>query len=170
MVIAADGSSSPTTLVANGDGVRSPAWSPDGTRIAFSSDWGVRDNGLDIFVAGLSGGAIMSLTQSRPSPSHRVMPMFDRPAWSPDGRNLAAVGCPADYETCETSWIYLIGVDAPGLRPLAVGRALSRVTWSPDGKTLAYGSGGAIRWIRADGSDRGVLVNGGHSPAWRPVP
>jgi len=30
------------------------------------------------------------------------------------------------------------------------------------------GTGVSIRWIRADGTRQGNIVNNGHNPAWRP--
>jgi len=56
-----------------------PAWSPDGTRIAFTS---TRDNGnWDIYVINVDGTGLQRLT------SHHEMDQ--RPAWSPDGQYIA---------------------------------------------------------------------------------
>jgi len=41
-------------------------------------------------------------------------------------------------------------------------------TWSPDGLVIAYASASAIEWVSADGSQRGRIIDHGHSPAWRP--
>ena len=55
-----------------------PAWSPDGTRIAFQS---YRDGDWDIYVMGTDGGNVQQLTDD---------PYRDRePAWSPDGTRIA---------------------------------------------------------------------------------
>ena len=57
-----------------------PAWSPDGTRIAFYSD---RDGDEDIYVMDADGGNVRQLTDD---------PGWDwDPAWSPDGTRIAFV-------------------------------------------------------------------------------
>ena len=68
---------------------RTPAWSPDGTRIAFAASRG-RDHDLDwqfdVFVVEVATGAR--------HPGHRRPPAASsaRPTWLPDGRTLAVVG------------------------------------------------------------------------------
>lgn len=57
---------------------KNPVWSPDGTRIAFTSD---TDNGAEIFVFWLDSGKIARLTQLDRSPRGL--------SWSPDGRSIA---------------------------------------------------------------------------------
>ena len=59
-------------------GERNPAWSPDGTRIAFTSD---TDNGAEIFLYWVDTGKLARLTQLDRSPSGL--------SWSPDGRHIA---------------------------------------------------------------------------------
>jgi len=69
-----------------------PAWSPDGTRIAFDSKAdnlvaGDDNSGEDVFVKDLAGGAVTAISAA-PGPafrrfSHRV------PKWSPDGTKIA---------------------------------------------------------------------------------
>ena len=55
-----------------------PAWSPDGTRIAFTSPG---DNGTEVFVFWLADGKLARLTQLDRSP--RTL------SWSPDGEHIA---------------------------------------------------------------------------------
>jgi TolB protein len=56
----------------------SPAWSPDGTRIAFAS---TRDGNAEIYVMDADGRNVKRLTNH---------PAIDQdPAWSPDGRRIA---------------------------------------------------------------------------------
>lgn len=57
-----------------------PAWSPDGTEIAFGSD---RGGNVDIWVMSATGQDLTRLT---------VDPATDyAPAWSPDGRAIAFI-------------------------------------------------------------------------------
>ena len=67
----------PPQTVRHGDDT-DPAWSPDGTRIAFGSN---RDGDRDIYVMDADGGNVQQLTDD---------PESDRdPAWSPDGTRIA---------------------------------------------------------------------------------
>ena len=58
----------------------SPAFSPDGQKIAFVSD---RSGAADICVSPVSGGEQRKLTSLRPG----EIPMW--PSWSPDGTKIA---------------------------------------------------------------------------------
>ena len=61
------------TAAAARDG--SPRWSPDGTRVAFTSD---RGGAKQLWVIAVGGGEARPLTSGKLSPGE--------PAWSPDGR------------------------------------------------------------------------------------
>ena len=81
-----------------------PAWSPDGTRIAFTSD---RDGDNDeIYVMNADGSGVTRLT------NHSASDWM--PTWSPDGARIAfASQRDGDFE------IYVIDVPAPGAAPRA---------------------------------------------------
>ncbi len=59
---------------------RSPAWSPDGTRVAFESDRGNDEGRYAVFVIGRDGKALMQVTDFSLNATH--------PAWSPDGKRM----------------------------------------------------------------------------------
>src|SRR6266508_367827 len=138
----------------------SPAWSPDGRRIAFAS---VRDGSMpSIWVMNADGSK-----QRRVS---RVSGEY--PAWSPDGRKIAF-----DRNTLgPTGWdIWVVNADGSHPRPLIAARADEQgAAWSPDGKTIAYGSGRGAPlnykriWLaNANGSGQHLLTRGvGERPAW----
>ena len=58
-----------------------PSWSPDGERIAFSSDRKGDFENLEIYVMDTDGGNQQKLTNHRSSD--------DSPSWSPDGKRIA---------------------------------------------------------------------------------
>ena len=58
--------------------VREPSWSPDGRRLALSSN---RDGNREIYVVGADGRGLTRITRSRWTD--------EDPAWSPDGRWIA---------------------------------------------------------------------------------
>jgi TolB protein len=57
-----------------------PAWSPDGKRLAFTSN---RDGNYEIYLVNADGSGLRRLTHN---PERD-----DYPAWHPDGRHLAVV-------------------------------------------------------------------------------
>ena len=85
------------------DGARSPAWSPDGRRLAV-----VHDGWIEL--VGSGGGRVRRLTRG------------GRPAWAPNGKELAFVG--AHHR--------LFVIAARGGRPRPVGHIrAARVDWQP---------------------------------------
>jgi Tol biopolymer transport system component len=101
-------------------------WSPDGSRIAFTSN---RDFNRDIFVMNADGRNRRQLTRTITDNLH--------PTWSPDGRYLAYVH-DVSYEDANQD-IYIVNVETREARQLTT--AVSDDTmpvWSPDGRKIAY--------------------------------
>ena len=59
---------------------RTPAWSPDGQRLAFESDRGSASNLYAVFTINLDGSGLRRVTEYGLNADH--------PVWSPDGRQL----------------------------------------------------------------------------------
>jgi Tol biopolymer transport system component len=70
---------------------RAPVWSPDGTRIAFTSDRNARlEEQDDIYVMRADGSGQTRLTENQSSPTQDALLGHDfGPSWSPDGTRIA---------------------------------------------------------------------------------
>ena len=134
---------------ASGSGVLSPAWSPDGQRIAFV----VEDYDAEGEVSHIS----LYLMDANGSNAAVRADGFRDPSWSPDGRRLAVTG-PAGVYTLSAAQ------DGTPPTPLADGTAPA---WSPDGTKIAFrtwgGQGDLLKVMNADGSAATTLV---HSDGW----
>lgn len=136
----ADGAN-PQSALTSREPIISPAWSPDGMRLAYVSFEAKKPV---VFVHDLATGRRQQLANFRGSNS--------APAWSPDGRQLAIV-----LTKDGLSQIYVINADGSGLRRLMSSQSIdTEPTWSPDGKSIYFTSdrGGNPQIYR-------VGVNGG---------
>ena len=102
-----------------------PSWSPDGSRIAFSS---VRDGAAEIYVMSADGSAQTRLTDKEARNYY--------PSWSPDGSLIAFTS----YGDGNAE-IYVMNADGSAQTRLTNNEAVdSRPSWSPDGLRIAFDS------------------------------
>lgn len=99
---------------------RYPAWSPDGSKIAFTSN---RDGAYNLYVMDADGGNVKQLTHEKP-PAVCYMP-----SWSGDGKHIV-FGLHGDK-----AQMAAIAPDGSNLRILGEGHD---PCISPDGKSIAY--------------------------------
>ena len=147
-----------------------PMWSPDGTKISYTTvtlDW---DYTFAIEVANADGSGRRRLTK----PSDAEI----GGAWSPDGRSIAFTRLDyPPYGASGTCPVYVMDTDGSNPRRLTFDPfCASGPSWSPDGSAIAlvarFGSGlDGLGVMNADGSGGVALVfDGGFSrPAWSPV-
>ena len=117
-------------LTVDGADEGKPCWSPDGTRIAFSSD---KAGNRDIFVLDLATRQVRPLTYHSSDD--------DAPAWSPDGKWIAFQSnrdSNLDLPLNNAVWD-LWKAPAEGGTATRITRFRGEnPTWSPDGKWIAY--------------------------------
>lgn len=143
-----------------------PAWSPDGSKLAFTLK---QDNNLDIYVMNVDGSGLTRLTTD---PAQD----FD-PAWSPDGTRIVfSSERLRDDAIFGNRDIYVMNADGSGQQPLTVDPGPDEApAWSPDGRMIAFQSARDnnrdIYVMNADGSGQRPLTSDPSSdeaPAWSP--
>lgn len=131
-----------------------PAWSPDGTRLAFASS----QSPGEIFVVGADGSGLVNLTNTA-EPTRETSP-----TWSLTGK-IAYIRSFDQIWVMNadgTGQVQFPGITQPGL---------SAPVWSPDGTKLAFASGGEIWVINADGTNQHRVTTNATvdaDPAWSP--
>ena len=98
-----------------------PAWSPDGSTIAFVSK---RSGTFDLYAMNADGSGTQPLTSTKDDDG--------QPDWSPDGKRIVfARGTPGR--------LFVMGADGAGARRITEEEVdETEPAWSPDGRLIAY--------------------------------
>ena len=157
------------TIAASGGGARrlvggqgwdeTPAWSPDGNRIAFArsvyapGEPDVALIGVDVWTVAADGRGRRNLTRDAGSTS---------PVWSPGGRRIAFA---------RGDGVLVVRRDGSRKRRIVRRDDPAAPTWSPDGHRIAFIPPGELRIVGATGRGQRLLARGadsGSSPSWSP--
>ncbi len=145
-------------LTDNGHVDNYPAWSPDGSRIAFISsraEAGGHDaRNYRLYTMAADGSDVRLVGPGADDPYFAAGP--HPPRWSPSGERIAFVVYEYDGDWEAGRSVYTVGADGSGLAKVA--DAVSGPAWSPDGERIAVAGlegdeGGALYTVAADGSD-----------------
>ncbi len=174
-----------------------PAWSPDGRQLAFVSDYAAYDFVYDIYTMSADGTGRTQHTKGFGGlPNFAIW--YLHPAWSPDGSMIAFVygnvsfgsGSDVRYKVAVMSadGVFIRDLASAGDIPwMEAGGPLS-LTWSPDGRHIAYtfvdldagrltdplcdqhrrcSRVRSVKYVSLDGSQQGTIISNAHSPSWR---
>lgn len=144
-----------------------PAWSPDGTQLAYAVNPSASDaSTADLIISNADGAGLRQLT--RDGRDNFL------PAWSPDGTAIAYTSYP--HNKFEQTALYRIGVDGSHLRRLTPeGLQATDAVWSRDGVQIVFSGARDGHWqiyrVAAAGGPLTALTSAAGNnfhPRWSP--
>lgn len=160
-VMKSDGSGQSKLISVGGNGVNvpdqsfSPAWSPDGTRIAF----------VAVMPAGPTKGKGQIWLTNADGSDPRQLTFGDRydsraPSWSPDGTRIVFARTTEGFDFGDDG-LWVMSADGSDMSWISYSQGvLDRMpAWSPDGKQIAFINRRRIMTMRTDGGDRKALTD-----------
>ena len=148
----ADGANDQAAL-ASREPIISPAWSPDGTKLAYVS-----------FEAKKPVVYVHDLASGRRHVAANFKGSNSAPAWSPDGKQLAVV-----LTKDGSSQLYVVNADGSGVTRIATSSGIdTEPRWAPDGQYIYFtsdrgGSPQIYRTARSGGNTERVTFEGSYN-------
>jgi dipeptidyl aminopeptidase/acylaminoacyl peptidase len=126
------------TLTSGSYDEEQPVWSPDGTKILFTSKRGAdpdRNDNFDLYVIDARAGAQARQLTTFNGPDGAP---GTRPMWSPDGRQVAYLQASEAMSAYEMPWLAVIPADGGAAKLLTVklDSPVAQPVWSADGRTI----------------------------------
>lgn len=141
---------SPITLTTHPARDSVPVWSPDGTRIAFTS---YRDGGRSVYLMNQDGSGVTPIWHGQGG------------SWSPDGSRLVFVYNAGEVSSHLRQW------NTMGITTLLqLDHSIALAQWSPDGSQILFTTYEENAWVwlvDSDGRNAAKLIKG-QRPAWSP--
>jgi TolB protein len=140
-----------------------PAWSPDGTEIAYVAN--DMDGCEQIWVMNDDGSDAHQITLDSPGPGLCYGNVH--PSWSPDGTKIAVSNIHTD------AGLYAVNAEGIGTpTQLTSGVSDSYPSWSPDGTKIVFATSGSVLHLSvltvATLSVRQLLTTSSAEPCWSP--
>ena len=159
LIAALDGKSDPVKVSTNLAGVNlAPAWSADGTQLAWLTRLGSENFGQESRVISV---ADLETRKQRVIPVR--LPHMERLHWSPDGKNLLVSGTDRQGRR----GLYLVNLETEAVKGVVQERAGTyhglEGVWSPDGNSIVY-LGDGIRLRTLEGEEKLLLPAPGGKP------
>lgn len=139
----------------------SPAWSPDGTEIAYGSDW---NGGVKIYTKHINGEGTEELLYQSDLPAYAD-------SFAPDGKSLS-IQTQAP-ETLADIWILPLTGDRKPVSFIRTPFFEAASRFSPDGRLIAYASNESgkveiyVKSVVGHGEKYQISSDGGFNPHWR---
>ncbi|HKR22293.1 MAG TPA: carboxypeptidase regulatory-like domain-containing protein, partial [Pyrinomonadaceae bacterium] len=147
-----------------------PSWSPDGTKLVFSSSRSGPGK-VEIWVANLNGTGLVKLTTNIQVGQDGQGPIFSSdtdPAWAPDGSKIAFA---STREGIADTEIWLMNPDGSNPVRITANDVDDRTPdWSPDSQRIAFAksNGGGVHIMNRDGTNVVSVMPFAGWPAWSP--
>jgi Tol biopolymer transport system component len=143
------------------------SWSPDGSWIAFSRDPG-RPGGRrpSLWAVNTASGKLRRLTDCHSCADFS-------PDWAPSGQLIVFSRTVFSRTADRGTSLYTVRADGSQLTKITSSLVAANPRWSPDGREIAFGEGGKVFTVDADGSDQKLLPagasgNGRGTLSWSP--